>query len=137
MTLLLARHGWTMARVNWSRWVADCPSPHCASALQLYRDQPWFTCLDCGEVSEIEWPDMIEEIERILLMRPNPFTRNWEPGETLNDLYEQNLEHGVLPAPLDSILTHPGGMVFAVTENRIIVDRAALPSDGSRREIEG
>jgi hypothetical protein len=125
-----------MARVNWSRWVADCPSPFCTSALQLQREQPWFQCWECGEVGEIEWPSFGDEIERVLLMRPDPFTHNWEPGETLHDLYTQNLAHGIWPTSAESIIAAGGGPLFAVTDDRIVVDKAALPS-GPRRQIGG
>jgi hypothetical protein len=140
VTIILPRRGSTMARVNWSRWVADCPNQDCSSALQLERDQIWFECGGpggCGQVSEIEWPDMIEEIERILLMRPNPFTRNWEPNETLQDLYIENLEHGILPASPELLIASAGQRpLFVVSDNRILTDRAPLPS-GVRRQIEG
>ena len=83
---LLQRCGVTHARANWSRWVADCPSPFCSSALQLTPGQPWFRCRDCDAVAEVVWPANPADIERLLVMRPDETTRNWEPGETLYDL---------------------------------------------------
>lgn len=124
---LLVRRGVTYARCNWSRWVGDCPSPFCLSALQLQRHQPWFTCLECGETGEIVWPSHVEDVERILLMRPDPFTRNWEPGESLQDLYQENLDHGILPVPIELVGSHQG-LVFEVADDRILIDRAPLPA---------
>jgi DNA-directed RNA polymerase subunit N (RpoN/RPB10) len=137
VVMLLARRGWTMARVNWSRWIADCPAPSCTSALQINRGEAWFRCWDCGEVAEIEWPDYADEVERILLMRPDPHTRNWQQGETLQDLYTENLEHGILPASPELLIASAGRRpLFLVGDDRILVDRAPLPS-GQRRQIGG
>lgn len=132
---LLQRLGVAYARANWGRWIADCPSPFCLSALQLQRHQPWYVCPDCGEAGEIVWPEHLEDVERLLMMRPDPFTRNWEPGESLQDLYLENLDHGILPAPLEVLATQPG-LILEVADDRILVDRAPLPP-AHRRQIEG
>jgi hypothetical protein len=131
---LILRREVTYARANWGRWVADCPSPFCLSALQLQRYQPWFACLECDTAGEIVWPDRAEDVERILSMRPDPFTRNWSPGESLQDLYLENLDHGALPVPLEQLASHQG-LVFEVADERILIDRAPLPSV-RRYEIE-
>lgn len=118
MNLLICR-GITHARVNWSRWVADCPSPFCASALALEREQAWFRCRECDAVAEIVWPAMVGDIQQLLALRPDETTRNWEPGETLFDLYEQNLEHGILPWDLAAI-ERDGRATLTLTKDRIV-----------------
>jgi hypothetical protein len=65
---------------------------------------------------------MTTGVERLLSMRPNVASRNWEPGETLIDLMVENGQHGVfnqLPAAL------PGNSLLHVEEGRIVTD--ALP----------
>lgn len=124
---LLVRRGVAYARANWGRWVADCASPFCASALQLFRGQPWLACRECDAVAEIVWPSIpIEDIERLLMMRPDETTRNWEPGETLFDLYSENLEHNIVPWDLTA-LTPGGSAVFQLSADRIRLDRALTP----------
>ncbi len=126
---LLVRRGVSYARCNWSRWVGDCPSPFCLAALQLRRYQPWFTCMECGETGEIVWPARAEDVERLLSMRPDPNTRNWEPGETLNDLLLENMQHGVLS---HAAVAAPPGPLLSIVDDAIIVD--VLPRLG-RYEI--
>lgn len=103
MASSLTRRGVTYARANWGRWVADCSAPFCHSALQLAPEQAWFSCRECETVAEIVWPQMVGDIERLLMMRPDEVTRNWEPGETLFDLIEQNNAHGILPWDLATL----------------------------------
>lgn len=89
-----------MARMNWSRWIADCSSRHCTSALALAPGTPIMRCFDCGWVTErIVWPDHTDAIETLLAMRPDEKTRNWEPGETLEQLANENVQHGIIQAP--------------------------------------
>jgi hypothetical protein len=38
---------------------------------------------------------MVWSVERLLLMRPDPMTQNWEPNETLIDLMWENGAHGI------------------------------------------
>lgn len=126
MTGILVRRGVTYARVNWSRWIADCPNPFCTSALAVAREQPWFACLDCDATAEIVWPRYCEDVERLLVMRPDPITRNWEPGETLQDLYRENAEHGILPVPVELLITGWQGPLLAVDDDMILLDRRSL-----------
>lgn len=102
-----------VVRMNWGRWLAECPRPGCASA-ESYGpglDGERFTCRveagGCGLRCRAVWPEALETIERLLLARPVPATRNWEPGETVHDLLAENVMHGILPdGPL--ILTDNG-----------------------------
>lgn len=117
------------ARVNHGRWVVDCASPLCVSAMTLGPDredrtgrvwpglalgQVTMVCRDCGGVTDgVEWPPDPAGIELILSWRPDPENRSWEPGETLADLLRENAEHG-LPVPgLDSL---PAGEVTLLRE---------------------
>jgi predicted ABC-class ATPase len=74
-------------------------------------------------VGEIVWPARAEDVERLLSMRPDPHTRNWEPGETLNDLLLENMQHGVLSSVAESA---SAGALLAVADDAILMD--ALPS---------
>jgi hypothetical protein len=88
------------AFANFGRWVAACPRcPHAIDVDAQIRT-PAFSCAVCGLRAEIEWPspEMVHGIERLLLMRPDPTKQNWLPGETLSDLLEENVTHGVFAA---------------------------------------
>lgn len=95
MTALVPIRAPSFARVNWGRWIADCPA--CPSAFALDRRQESFECWDCGAPASVVWPPFVADVGRMLLMRPDPTTRNWTPGETVDDLLEENLTHGICP----------------------------------------
>jgi hypothetical protein len=88
------------ARLYRDQWIVDCPS--CGSASYVWTDQPLFLCAECfnGEVGglwrrvEIPSEQEREEIEEVVGYRPLPAQRNWEPGESLNDLRAQNRQNG-------------------------------------------
>lgn len=137
MTATLVRWGATpptQARINWSRWIADCPA--CGSALAVQRGQHDFGawtpdgfasgCWDCGTRTVILWPadDLAAGVERMLSMRPDPKTRNWTPGETLHDLMVENAHAGIFTQP--ALDAGPGLELLAVEGDRIVVD--ALPA---------
>ena len=82
----------TAAYLNQGRWVADCPDPDCAGA-ELARDM--FVCSNCKRVAKVEWPDNKKLIDDMTVVRSVPETRNWLPGETLDDLHRENEMHGV------------------------------------------
>ncbi len=123
MNLLPAVVGVAYARANWGRWCVDCP--RCTSALALRPGAPVFDCWDCGARADIAWPSFTHDVERLLAMRPDVTTRNWEPGETLHDLLAENMAHGVMPLPLDG-----GGTLLTILGDRIIRD--ALPAAHTR-----
>ena len=87
-----------LAYVNEGRWVVDCP---CSSAQLACRTDPRFFCYECGNSwadgkwATVIWPAEQDEIERLLLQRPDPRTRNWEPQESSFDLAVENYDHGV------------------------------------------
>lgn len=98
-----------IARVEHGRWIADCPTLGCVGAEFVSFDVPVFFCCECrnAEVGHdllavvVPKSDIRLRIEEVLLARPVPSTRNWYPGETLDDLREQNREHGINPLPKD------------------------------------
>lgn len=63
-----------------------------------------FTCRECWTTCGLLWPPFAAAVERLLMMRPDVTTRNWEPGETLHDLLEENVGHGIGPAGPDQTL---------------------------------
>lgn len=52
--------------------------------------------MDCGYSADVQWPEFAETVERLLLLRPDSFTRNWQPGETVIDLWAENMTHGII-----------------------------------------
>lgn len=72
-----------------------------------------FVCSGCDTAAEVVWPseETVYGIERLLLMRPDESTRNWEPGETLVDLMMENGAHGLLSS-VDGKLTVTDGAIL-------------------------
>lgn len=91
----VGRDALVAVRANWGRWVAPCP--RCPSALWVDLGTSSVVCGDCRLSYELVWPsdDMIVGVERLLMLRPDVVTRNWEPGETLHDLLNENIQHGL------------------------------------------
>ena len=94
------------ARINHGRWLVDCAG--CNSALVIDLSQLAFMCVECGNAAnDGKWfrvtvPANREAIETELLKRPwngrNPAdakNRNWEPGETVATLKQENIDHGI------------------------------------------
>ena len=98
--------GQVAARINHGRWLVDCGG--CNSALVVDLSQPVFMCVECANAAnDGKWftvtvPSNRKAIEAELLKRPwngrNPaeaVNRNWEPGETVATLKQENTEHGI------------------------------------------
>jgi len=94
------------ARINHGRWLVDCPG--CNSALVVQLCEFLFMCVECGNTGNggrwfaVTIPANREAIEAELLKRPwngrNPadaVNRNWEPGETVAMLRQENIDHGI------------------------------------------
>lgn len=92
------------ARVDWGRWIVDCPD--CNSAAIVSEKSRVYWCLTCGNASikfawrRVQMPRNRSEIEAVLVKRPaaaanNAPNRNWKPGETLAELEKVNLDNGV------------------------------------------
>ncbi len=89
-----------VAYVNHGRWVADCP--FCSGAEEMATLPMSFFCHAC-QMAAVQGqaipalfpaPAEAESIERVLAIRPVP-NRNWVPGETVDQLRAENLEHGL------------------------------------------
>lgn len=103
-------------------WVGDCPRDGCANVEYLWetlrpkgprvRPKAFFACSHCGEQGTIDWPppDFMVEAMAVLMLRPLPNTRNWYPrdhetavrfhlehGQSIDDLRQENADHGVVP----------------------------------------
>lgn len=109
----LALAGVAYAEASCGQWIARCPRPWCTNALLVERGQPEFACnggLACGATAPLSWPADPDAIEAILLLRPVPTTRNWLPGETLQQLLEENAVHDCIPSEwLELAQAQPGG----------------------------
>ncbi len=81
------------ARIEAGSWLADCP---CKGAQYVRRGEQML-CGDCGADHDVEFPPpkKQERIEHLLGLRPNQVNRNWTPGETVEDLEAENIDHGV------------------------------------------
>jgi hypothetical protein len=108
------------ARVDFGRWIADCPD--CNGAEYVNPGDPFY-CLSCGNVTlegfgrEVIFPKDMEQIGAELMNRPvndlvgandidralkaksiyPGLSRSWNPGETVTDLKKQLKEakHGL------------------------------------------
>lgn len=127
-----------VARMSHGRWVASCPRPGCVNAEAFGRcddgtigglEGDRFTCRTeghtqdgrraayggCGLRCGVEWPGNVTALERVLFARPAPSSRNWTPGETVEDLVRENLMHGLVPSdvlnggPTRPVLEFVGG----------------------------
>jgi hypothetical protein len=87
------------ALVTHSDWVWMCDA--CG---HLWWAEPTFPrafCPECLNASSsgfsrlIVWPEERARIERALIYRSDPKTRNWLWHETVNDLMAENIQHGV------------------------------------------
>jgi hypothetical protein len=77
------------AYVNWGRWVVDC---ECNGAGLSDRKIKQACCFDCGRVYDVTFPKRAAQIEKVLLERPDPASRNWA-GETVQALLDDNAKH--------------------------------------------
>jgi len=101
------------ARVDFGRWMADCPD--CNGCEYVDPDDPFFFCLSCGNVMlegyarKVIFPKNMTDIEAELIRRPvddriganavnkamrsKPIypglSRSWNPGESVADLKKQ------------------------------------------------
>lgn len=78
---------------------------------------------------------MVKGVERLLMMRPDPSTRNWVPGETLHDLMFENAEHGVLDDPRFGVDAAPGDSLMILDDGGIRVDNLSALKPRVRQEI--
>ena len=102
--VLIATRAHAVAYHNWGRWVADCPNTACRNAEDIAGSVFHCSCRAagacahdgaCRTVAPIDWPDDVDEINRLLALRTSPANRNWLPGESVDDLRTENIEHDV------------------------------------------
>lgn len=80
------------AFISEGRWVANC---EICNGAEFVTEGQVMTCGTCGAVSQVTWPDKVDEIEKVLDERPNMVNRNFLPGETVALLKAENREHGL------------------------------------------
>lgn len=120
----LAIAGVAYAEANWGRWITRCPRPWCTNAMALDRGQPVFMCEggdSCGATAEVMWPADPQAIEAILKMRPVSSTRNWLPGETIEELLAENAAHDCLPPQWSAVADAEGRLMLAHTAGQRVV----------------
>ena len=97
------------AYINHGRWMVECPLQGCEHAVIASMEEPVFFCSACGNVGNdghsfgVVFPRWWRALERELIKRPIPMgktrmsasTRNWRPGESLNDIKRENIAHKV------------------------------------------
>ena len=80
-----------MTFVNHGRWIVNCSTKYCDGArLAVDAAKP---CSNCGCVTAATFPADKQLIDAALARRIVPDTRNWLPGETVNDLVAENETH--------------------------------------------
>lgn len=93
------------ARVLYGRWMVDCP--RCNGANDVDPHEPVFLCSSClwpgvfrggayvpPHFAHVEFPENREAVEAVLVKRPGIENRNWYPGETIEQLEEENRQLG-------------------------------------------
>lgn len=88
-----------LARVDWGRWIADCPD--CNGAEMVWIEGPLvLMCQSCwnrainGLWRRVQLPSDRAAIEAALEPRAEPY-RNWRPGETAEMLLAENRLHNL------------------------------------------
>lgn len=127
------------ARADWGRWIADCSGPYCRNAWKLQPGQTSWACNLCGVVTDVVWPADPGAIEFLLMMRPDPATRNWAPPEPVEQLLLENVQHDVAPEWLiNSLESIPdvltivdgrvvsGALLAGIEERRVLFDQGRL-----------
>jgi hypothetical protein len=131
------------AHANWGAWAAKCgrcingtPFRHAPGYLR--PGTPSWECWLCGAVTEVIWPSekTMRDVERLLMMRPDPTTRNWLPGESVQDLMWENAEHGILDQfkPLH-VAAKPGTEFMVIDDDGIRLDNLPMIKPRIRREL--
>ena len=84
--------------VSGGSWKVPCATPDCGEfPLVKFEWGGLAICFACGAIYEgVQPPADRAEIERVLLQRHQPHTRNWSWPfpETVDDLRAQNIEQG-------------------------------------------
>ena len=148
-----------VAFMTHGKWVALCPRPGCMNAESFGRcddgtvgglEGDRFTCRTegwrpdgqrvmyggCGYTCGVDWPANIRDLERALLSRPVPTTRNWTPGESLQDLVTENMRNGLAPVlAVEGMLEGaPSGTALEIVDGEVVAGR--LHFTESPKELE-
>ena len=88
------------AQIRGNKWVAQCPG--CETDFQyIWLDNPLYMCSICwnattgGIYRAVTLPEGVKEITYLLEKRPVLATRNWLPGQVIEELEAENAENGV------------------------------------------
>jgi len=87
------------AAANHGRWVVECPD--CCGAQFACPDDRRFMCNNCANAlvgglwRPVIWPKDRAKIDELLMLRPDPKTRHWIPGESVANLKAENKANGV------------------------------------------
>ena len=85
------------ARIEYARWIVDCPNCHGA---EFYFEDKLFLCSACnnsnvgGKVHKVKMHKDKKKIEDALAKRPI-INRHWREPETVDDLEKENKKQGV------------------------------------------
>jgi len=88
------------AYVDKGNWWAKCS---CYGIEYVSPEVPLFFCMSCnnaaygGRPLNVDFPQRWAEIDRLLMLRPDPLTRNYKPhqGDTFEHIIEDNIIHGI------------------------------------------
>jgi hypothetical protein len=90
-----------VAGFDCGRWVVNCA---CGGGIALHPDWQYAACFTCGKAwtsVQFPTPEFMEQLRRILEVRPAGSVRgnvkrfwSWWPGETLDDLRRENRRRG-------------------------------------------
>ena len=85
------------ARIEYAAWIVDCPN--CGNAEYAFEDK-LFLCSLCknsnvgGRIYKVKMPQRRKKIEELLAKRPIK-NRHWFPTESVQDLENENISHGL------------------------------------------
>lgn len=94
---------------NHGRWIVQCPD--CNGAQLACSTDRRFMCSECGNVAidglwrPVVWPADHQELGELISVRADRTRQNYEPGETVAQIREQNDYLEAVEAGRD----HPGG----------------------------
>lgn len=82
--------GGRLARIHNNQWLIDC---ECGAGNSVHPEWGIACCFGCGAIHRLiivpaEWREITAE----LVKRENPYDRHWMPGETVDDLKQENRE---------------------------------------------
>jgi len=95
------QNGTVKAEVNHGRWIITCPTAGCGGAVVACKADMVFMCPYCanrdnnGSWYRVVFPRDKAQIEAQLIKRPDARKRNWEIGETVTDLANENKARGI------------------------------------------